>query len=307
MEKTDANRALGPVKWVAGENRVTLLLDTNCKWSKGADRCSAILGEFRTQTEQAIPRAEQQEVIWRIPGANRASFLPISHRIHGIQLRTTLIVAAESMDFWLNFGIIWFENHGKRPGGGAAEFRGHGFPECQNRIAHASPSDENFCAGEAVFSPEGAVVQKRWARIPAQRDPLRASANGGFKVYIGESARWRKSRNKGFGTHPESFVHIRCIFTALLPVLNLKTILNVIAPRICAGQAVEKQQNCLFEKSSLPKELALPCKNYRPFVMGSTASRRMSMIATGFHRFRTAAAAETETQRKFPTGKAFID
>ena len=180
-EKTDASRVLGPVKWVAGENRVTLLLDTNCKWSKGADRCSAILSELRTQAEQAIPRAEQQEVIWRIPGANRASFLPISHRLHGIQLRTTLIVAAESMDFWLNFGIIWFENHGMRPGGGAAEFRGHGFPECQNRIAHASPSDENFCASEAVFSPEGAVVQKRWARIPAQRDPLRASANGGFK------------------------------------------------------------------------------------------------------------------------------
>ena len=137
-EKTDASRALGPAKWTAGENRVTLLLDTNCKWSKDADRCSVILGELRTQAEQAIPRAEQQEVIWRIPGANRASFLPISHRIHGIQLRTTFIVAAESMDFWLNFGIIWFENHGMRPGGGAAEFRGHGFPECQNRIAHAS-------------------------------------------------------------------------------------------------------------------------------------------------------------------------
>lgn len=179
-EKTDASRVLGPVKWVAGENRVTLLLDTNCKWKQRRRQMQRYIERITDASGASHPSGGAAGGHMEIPGANRASFLPISHRLHGIQLRTTLIVAAESMDFWLNFGIIWFENHGMRPGGGAAEFRSHGFPECQNCIAHASSSGENFCAGEAVFSPEDAVAQKRWARIPAQRDPLRASANGGF-------------------------------------------------------------------------------------------------------------------------------
>ena len=130
------------------------------------------------------------------------------------------------------------------------------------------------------------------------------------KVYIGESARWRKSQNRGFGTHPESFVHIRCIFTALLPVLNSKTILNVIdviAPRIYAGASCQEAEKLPF-REELPDERAcIALRAHRTLAMASTASRSMSMIATGFHRFRTAAAAETETQRKFPTRKAFID
>ena len=73
------------------------------------------------------------------------------------------------MEFGLNFGIIWFGNHGKRPGGGAAEFRSHGFPECQNRISHASPSDKNFCAGEASSCPKAQL------RRSAGREFLRSA------------------------------------------------------------------------------------------------------------------------------------
>lgn len=92
------------------------------------------------------------------------------------------------------------------------------------------------------------------------------------KVYIGESARWRKSRNKGFGTHPESFVHIRCIFTVPLPVLNLKKILNVKALRVCAEGKLSKSRRIAFREEQSAKRTCI-------------ALQKLSALRHGKYRF----------------------